>query len=379
MRWFLLLVLVFSLAACDDDDSGSCGCPQDPWQEQSLPGELVNGGIWDLEVRHGRAVGLAVSGGGSWVIEEGPGGWEVVGDEPLPGTGPVPPGRAAIEPSRAATAITVDSDGALQVVGGLIAGERPVVWSETGGTWTYEDGDASGLLQEVVALSAGEIFGAGTGGTGIPFVTGSADAGFEHSVLALGGEAGLTSLVEESGAVYGCGFNDAADGTQEDPYRMVMKYEGEAWQRLPSPCLGCGSFNFSAIDASPEVLYVGGSSTAIQTPDEPYGDGVAVETAWLSKYSFVEPGWTQLVLPDAELLQRVNAVLAASNGDLYLACGSPDTPAYLLRGEPGEEFEVEAELPGVRLFSLAETPDGRILAAGLEPGEVEGRPVLLQR
>lgn len=376
MRWFLTLILAFSLAACDDDDSGSCGCPQDSWEEVALPAELVNGGIWDLEVDNGRTVALAVTGGGSWVIEDGPGGWEVVGDEALPGTGPVPPGRAAIEAPRAATAVTVDSEGALQVAGALIAGEKPVVWSEAGGTWTFEDGDGTGLLQDVVALADGQIFGAGTGATGIPFVTGSADGGFEYSVLALGGEGGLVALVEESGVVYGTGFNDAADGTAEDPYRIVMKYEGEAWEPLPSPCLGCGPFDFRAIDAAPDALYVGGSAMV-----RPAGDPSAPVQAQarILAYDLSLETWDTILLPDAFALQRVNAILAASDGSIYVTCGSPDTPAYLLRAEPGEAPRIEAELPGVGLFSLAETPDGRILAAGLEPGEVEGTPILLER
>jgi hypothetical protein len=374
MRWFLLLILAFSLSACDDDDPGSGA--GDPWVEQSLPAELVNGGIWGLDVGSDRAVALAVTGDGSFVIEEGPDGWVVVGEGALPGTMPVAPSS---ESSRIASGITVDTGGKIQVVGAIVAEMKPVIWSESDGSWIQEEIDGSGYLQDVVPLGSRDVLAAGTGSTGIPFVTGSAGTAFVFDTEPFGGEAGLTALVEESGAIYGCGFNDGGDGTGQDPWRIVMKYDLGEWSNVPSPCGACGSYDLRAIDATPDALYVGGSERSIRTGDEPYGNGTSIETAWLVQWSFEESGWAQLLLPDAELLQRVNAILVASDGVTYLACGTPETPAYLVRVEPGAAPVVEQEFVGTRLFSLAETPDGRILAAGLEPGEVEGRPVLLER
>jgi hypothetical protein len=134
-----------------------------------------------------------------------------------------------------------------------------------------------------------------------------------------------------------------------------------------------------AIEAVAGGLYVGGSFVSTQTPDEPYGNGNRVETAWLAQYSFQESGWTQVILPDAESLQRVNAILQADDGVVYLACGGFDSPASIVRAVPGEAPTVEWTQDGVRIFDLVETPDGRILACGLEPGSVQGIPVILER
>jgi hypothetical protein len=376
VRWIIPLLLLIPLAACDDDDTVPCGCPDDLWVEQSLPSELTNGGIWGLDARAGRTVALAATGGGSFVIEEGSGGWDVVGGGALPGTEPGSLARTVVEPPRVGAGITVDSRGKIQVVGALIASVKPVVWSEVGESWTAQEVEGSGFLQDVVPLGGRDILAAGTGSSGIPVVTGSAGTEFVFDTVSLGGEAGLTALVEESGVIYGCGFNDAADGTAEDPYRIVMQYAGGQWERIPSPCVDCGSFDFRAIAATPSALYLGGSARV-----RPAGDPSAPvqEQALLLIWSFSAEEWTQIVLPDAFGLQRVNAILTASEGAIYVACGSPDTPAYLIRAAPGRAPEIEKELAGIRLFSLAETGDGRILAAGLEPGEVEGIPVLLER
>jgi hypothetical protein len=85
------------------------------------------------------------------------------------------------------------------------------------------------------------------------------------------------------------------------------------------------------------------------------------------------------ILPERFEMKQVNAILAASDGTVYLACGKPDTPAYVVRDAPGEERVIEEVFEDLRLFALAETADGRILAGGLEPGTPVGAPILLQR
>jgi len=381
MRWLLLIVLVFAIAACDDDDTGSgpCVCEDVPWVEQELPAELANGGIWGLDARGDRTVALSVTGDGTFVIEDGATGWEVVGGAALPGTEPVEPPRAAAEASRFAAGITLDAGGKVQVVGADVTASTPIIWSESDGDWITNLGSGVGLLQDVVPLGSRDILAAGTGFSGFPFVTGSAGTAFVYDTWAAGGEAGLVALEEESGAVYGIGFNDAADGTEQDPWRIVMRYDLGSWSRFDSPCGACGSYSLRAIEATPNALYVGGSYTFLRTGDEPYGNGSSIEEAWLAQYSFEESGWVQLVLPDTELLQRVNAILVASDGVVFLACGSPDTPSYLVRLEPGETAVIEQTFEDLRLFDLAETSDGRILVSGLESGAEEGRPVVLER
>jgi hypothetical protein len=155
-----------------------------------------------------------------------------------------------------------------------------------------------------------------------------------------------------------------------------MRYVADEWQRLPSPCLDCGSYDLIAIEAVADGLYVGGSVMV-----RPAGDpGAPVqESAWLASYLPDTEEWAAISLPDAFGLQRVNAILQASSGVVYLACGGFDSPASIVRAVPGQAPEIEWTQDDVRVFDLVETPDGRILACGLEPGDVQGMPILLER
>jgi hypothetical protein len=381
MRWlpFALIVGALFVTGCDDDDDPeSCGCIEDTWVEQSLPGELVDGAVFDLDAGSGRLVALGVSSTGTWVIEKDGDLWGLMDPSPLPGTGPELGPRSAFEPRRVGSALAVDGKGRVVVVGASIAGLGPVVWAESEKQWFVVEDQSPGFLQDVVAFGADGIVGAGAASSGFPTVTGSIEGTLALETIAVSGSggAGLVSLVAEAGGVFGVGFDDGADGSSEEPFRIVMHYDGFEWARLESPCGNCGAYEFRAVEARSNALFVGGSVTV-----RPEGDPTASaeEQAWFAVWSFEESGWTTVVLPQPATLKRVNAILAASDGTIWLACGDTESSGWIVRAAPGEAAEIDLEAEGYRLFSLAESTDGTIVASGLDYGTSQGSPVILER
>jgi hypothetical protein len=381
MRWLPLALIVcarFVTGCGDDDDPQSCGCTEDTWVEQSLPGDLVDGAVFDLDAGSGRLVGLGVSSMGTWVIEKDGDMWGLVDPSPLPGTGPESGPRSAFEPGRVGSALAVNAKGRVAVVGASIAGLGPVVWVQSEKEWVVVEDQSPGYLRDVVAFGADGIVGAGTASSGFPTVTGSIEGtlAFETIAVSGSGEAGLVSLVAEAGGVFGVGFDDGADGTSAEPFRIVMHYDGFEWARLESPCGNCGSFEFRTIEAKSNALFVGGSVMV-----RPEGDPTAPaqEQAWFAVWSFEESGWTTIVLPEPTTLKQVNAILAASDGTIWLACGNTESSGWIVRAAPGEAADIDLEAEGYRLLSLAESPDGTIVASGLDNGTSQGLPVILER
>jgi hypothetical protein len=185
------------------------------------------------------------------------------------------------------------------------------------------------------------------------------------------GEKSLVDLTESSGVVYGLGYDDGADGSPGQPFRIVMQYSQGAWSMMPSPCGNCSAWEFRAIAATPWAVYAAGAVTD-------YSPGAEDESvAWLTMYSIADAEWTEIAIPSAGALDRVNDILVSSSGDIYLACG--DQASAIVRMPAGGDGVVEWENSGIVLFGLGESADGALLAAGLIEGVQNGTPVILER
>ncbi|RKZ15970.1 hypothetical protein DRQ53_07585 [bacterium] len=338
-----------------------------------MPAELDNGLIVSLYSGSGRDVALAVSTVGAWTLEFDGSNWNTVGDDPLPGSESLAM-RAIADPSGAASALCVDGTGKVQVVGADFPSTGAQIWSEGVGNWTTTTAKMPGFLQDVVAVGGEDIAAAGTGETGVATTTGSIHSELKFETVQLPGvqnEASLVDLAVSSGGVYGCGFNDGGDGSPEEPRQIVMRYANDEWTLLDTPCgQDCFGVGLAAIAATPTEVYVGGSRFI----SEP---GRAQESAWLAVYSIEMQEWQEIVLPEADSLGRVSAILVASDGVVYLTGG--ESSAWIARKEAASEPVVEWSSHDVVLWSLAELDDGQIVAGGVEPGLAAGRPVLFGR
>ena len=89
------------------------------------------------------------------------------------------------------------------------------------------------------------------------------------------------------------------------------------------------------------------------------------------------------MLPDPVALGRVNDILLARDGSIYLACSDEydDTSTARLARVTGSGIEEEISPFGGELLQLAETADGTIYAAGSRrvAGSTAREPVLLRR
>jgi hypothetical protein len=338
-----------------------------------LPTELVDGIVLSLDAAGDRTVGLAVGSSGSWVIERGAAGWETIGAKPLPGT----LGRPPILIPKFASDLAIDGRGRVQVVGADVVEPSPAIWSEGDTGWDVTAPAGSqvrGALQAVVALRAQDIVASGFGTSAVLVATGSIYDGLDFGLVTTPGDPGEKSLVdltESLDVVYGLGFDDGADGSPEQPFRIVMQYREGAWSMMPSPCGDCAFREFRAIAASPSGLYVGGAITDFSP------EAVDESVAWLMMWSFVAEEWTDVELPSAGDLDRVNDILVSSSGDVFLACG--DQAAAIVKMPVAGSGVVEWEDDGIVLLGLGESGDGTLLACGLIEGVENGTPVVLER
>jgi len=365
-----------SFAGCSDDDGGTGpggGTGLRDWPVVELPAELVDGMVLSLDAAGDRTVGLAVGSSGSWVIERGAAGWETIGAKPLPGT----LGRPPILIPMFASGLAIDGRGKVQVVGADVVEPSPAVWSEGDTGWDVTAPAGSqvrGALQAVVALRAQDIVASGFGTSAVLVATGSIYDGLDFGLVTTPGDLGEKSLVdltESLDVVYGLGFDDGADGSPGQPFRIVMQYREGAWSMMPSPCGDCAFREFWAIAASPSGLYVGGAITDFSQ------EAVDESVAWLMMWSFVAEEWTEVELPSAGELDRVVDILVSSSGDVFLACG--DQAAAIVKMPVSGNGVVEWEDDGIVLFGLGESGDGTLLACGLIEGVENGTPVVLER
>jgi hypothetical protein len=235
-----------------------------------------------------------------------------------------------------------------------------------------------GALRDVVELGDGSFLAVGSGGNAGVRASGTLDGTWSQSTVAFPGdpnEKALVSVVEVGGVLYACGFDDGGEGTPEMPFSLMMRDSGTGFELMSRPCTTCSHYEFTTLGhTTGGGVLLGGAITNFGSSDP-----ADYYTAFLALYSPGSDSWTEIVLPEADALDRVNDILLASDGSLYLACGA-DGSAALVRQPPGGLAAVEwmAEGDG-DLRSLAERADGSVLASGSLGSGSSARPVLLER
>lgn len=186
-----------------------------------------------------------------------------------------------------------------------------------------------------------------------------------------GNERALVDISAGDGVLIACGFDDGGKGTPESPNSVVFRNDGGDWERLDAPCGGCTNREFRTVAVTPTgAFFLGGAVTDFSAgaPD-PYRAFLLVSSR--------AGDWTEVVLPEPGKLDRINDILIAKDGDIYLACVVDGSIIVRMSGTSVSE----AELPAARIAQLAEAPDGSIWAAGAIVDEPSGisRPMIWRR
>lgn len=369
VRWPAVLILFLTLAACDDDPSGPCDCPEEsPWTEVELGivlGDTAELSSIDCAGGDCVAAGLSFSGKRGDISP----GFANLFYELAEDGGFVPrtfPGLAAENYAD----VALDQTGAVVIVGyglegstsfyGAIYDARtptPTAISQPGRVLLTVDGDGdffvAGGVQSIGLLESSPS--PGSWSTDVSPSSGKPDGGFRD--VNVRGDVAVA-----------CGYDDGADTLQV----IQRRTKTGSWKMLNrnglpfAVELRCIALNDDG------TIYVGG----VQGPGGPNSQ------AWTSVRSPAGE-WTTMSLPDPVELGRVNDILLATDGSIYLACSSEyrDTnTAHLLR-VTGAGATPEIIPFGGSLLQLAEGGDGTIYAVGSRRigDSVAREPVLLRR
>lgn len=223
----------------------------------------------------------------------------------------------------------------------------------------------------LMALDAeGQVMTAGGSAAGGRSVTSTAPQTWISDPLPLSeaDEAGLLDVDIRGGMAAACGFDDGADV----PQVLLLRQGTGDWQLADLGGLTTFSRTFTAVALGDDgAVFVGGIA----------GAGGSHPTAFLSVRSSAGD-WADIVLPNPTQLGRVNDILVAADGSVYLACsGEDDLPtAHIVRASGVGPVEEIAPFPG-ELNALTQDGDGTIWAAGtrMQAGSPVRQGMLLRR
>lgn len=351
-------LLILCAVGCSDDSSEDL--PGGEWQEVALenapdPGILM---------------GIAFSGSTAWAVGAG-----TEGAPPSVRYTPFVAAPSTVDSWRRVTGSWLPAEGLLTTVGFAAGGQAIIAGAalnSPGGGFVLDERDGWNRIPVplgalATAVSAGEIRLAGSSTNNAQLLASIAADAWNPESLPFPsgtGERGLADIFARNGVWVACGFDDGAEGTPESPNGVVFRRSGGAWERLPSPCGGCGNREFRAVAISATGgILLGGAITdfSLAAPDD-YVAFLLVRSP--------SGDWAEIVLPQAGALDRINDIWIAADRSLYLACGQNGT-ARILHLPVGKPAALEATLSNARIEELAEGPDGAIYAAGvrLDPGD----------
>lgn len=367
------LALGLVLAACDDDPSGPCSsCPEtNPWSEVDLGVTLVDQArLLAVDCADGDCLALGYS------VQA------VKRAGPLNGISPL-----FYAPDRdggwsAATLPDLPPENYLDLV--MAGAGQPVVmgWG-TGGSqppYSYAAiydgrtdpptafGRSGGILLTVDG--EGDFFVAGGAQTAGLLLSSTAPGSWDADWFPKSGtnEGGFQDVDVRGDVAVACGFDDGADTLQV----VLRRTKTTDWKMLNRDGLPFGTELRCIAVSATGAIFVGG----VQYPGGPQTQAFAAVRSAAGE-------WATLVLPDPVALGRVNDILLATDGSIYLACSSEyeDTSTgWVLRvtgtGASPEIGPLEGEL-----LDLAEANDGTIYAVGSRrlSGSSVREPVLLER
>jgi len=359
-----LVAALFLAVGCGDD--GPVSPKVSPWTEVPLPDNFLGfGGLLGIAFHgdHGLAVGLldaAITG--PLVLETSGGSWTRV---------TIP----ALSSTMFPVSVTFTSAGEAILGGTDIQSSIVTLLDERNG-WSAVNFSTHGGIQNF-AEGDGILRGVGTSLQGLSLVSTAADvwtadgAGF---VTTQANDKGLVDVTWHDGIFYACGFDDAADGSPQEPSNVVVQNDGTGWTRIESP-VEDGAFELRAIAVTGDgIVLVGGAITD-------FSAGASDQYVATLVARGTDGTWTPVSLPDPGTLDEVQDILVTSAGDIVLACGI--SRIHFVKGSLDTGLADEG--PGSRgqIRHLAEDSTGAVFGCGssfIDEGDVQvPTPLLLKR
>jgi len=186
----------------------------------------------------------------------------------------------------------------------------------------------------------------------------------EPLTFSTGNEKGFWDLTYAEGMFYACGFDDGGP-----PYALFLDHTAATgWRPTAGPPPAFNRELRALSSGAPGVLLVGGTDA----------DYSSVPTRLHARlfHRATSGDWAEFVLPEPESLQRVNAILRASDNATYLGCGVEATGAVIRAGDAG--ITATGAVPGP-VLALAEAGSGEIYAVGTRQSGESTTVFLLRR
>jgi hypothetical protein len=357
----VLVLVSLSFFSCSDDSTTTPDVPEfnSPWVEVALPDTLPKSVLMGIAFSGTRGLALGAQGSSQgYVLEFNGASWQ---PHPLP-----------TDVNDFPLAVAMDAAGRGVVVGARSDGAgSPAVFAERP-TWTRVPlPEVFGGLQCVAVDASGNFLAAGPGNSSVLALTGTATGSWTQLSIPLPGdpqEKALVDLASRAGTWAGCGFDDGGQGDETSPFSVVLRNDGTGWDLLSGPgCGGCGNREYRAVAINDRgALLLGGAKTDFSAgADDEY-------VAFLASYNPSREHWTEILLPESGVLDRVNDILVTTSGDVYLACGL-DTQTLVHHHATGGNT-IEWRSSEESLTALAEDEVGNVYAVGVHNERLPGDP-----
>jgi len=342
---YLFLAAGLFFTGCSDDPASPA--PPGPgtslWQEVKLEaaaGESRLAAV-DFTGNQGVALRLVIPGGGATEFAhdifrlQPSGGW--LKDNP----GGIRSGFVAMD-------LAVDTTGELVLAGVQLPGATSAVLDLRGAASEYIDQSSFGMLT-VDGEGSFMVAGGRSSGGGLWTSTAAGNWNFDDLPLTGTNDSGFRDVYIRGDRAVACGYDDGADTLQV----ILTRTASTDWEKVDlDGSFGRTFYCVALSDAG--VIFVGGIE----------GAGGRSPMAFLSQRS-ADGSWTELILPDPELLHGVMDILIASDDSIYLACEGEgeNTMANLVHADMFGARKEITPFPG-GLIQVGQSTGGDMYAVG---------------
>jgi hypothetical protein len=349
----LLLLWILTFGACSEDD------PVRPdnqavwqWQEVDLGPTTGDSRVVavDFTGNHGLAVRLDIPDGGTMM--------EIVHEffRLLDDSEWLEDDLGEIRSGFVAKDLALDTTGKCVLAGIQMPGPPSVVLDLRGTEAEYIEQYSYGMLT-VDGQGSFMVAGGRSSGGGLWTSTGPGIWNFDDLPLTGTNDSGFPDVYIRGDRAVACGYDDGADTLQV----ILTRTSTTDWQKIEPG----GAFNATyyciALDEQ-GTIYVGGIE----------GAGSMHPKAFLAQRP-VDGPWTDVTLPDPDLLHGVMDILIAVDGSLYLACmgEGENTMANLVHISPSGATKEITPFPG-GLLQVDQAAGGNIYAVGFRRDDQAG-------